>query len=64
MFDGNWERKSVKNTIRKDWSDEEVDDWEKMVSRNLREERISSRKRVGADTAFCTQNRSEISFQS
>ena len=64
MFDGNWERKSVKNTIRKDWSDEEVDDWEKMVSRNLREERSSSRKRVGADTAFCTQNLSEISFQS
>ena len=52
MFDGNWERKSVKKTIRKDWSDAEADDQEKMVSRNLGEERISSRKRVGQTQPF------------
>lgn len=51
MFDGNWERKSIKNMIRKDWSDEEADD-QMMVSRNLREERISSRKRVGQTQPF------------
>ena len=48
MFDGNWERKSIKNMIRKEWSDkEEEDGQEKMVSRTLREEIISRRKRVG-----------------
>lgn len=52
MFDRNWERKSVKNMIRKDCVDEEADDQEKMVSRNLREERISSRKRVGQTRPF------------
>lgn len=51
MFDGNWERKSIKNMIRKDWSDEEVDD-QMMVSRNLREEGISNRKRVGQTQPF------------
>lgn len=47
MFDGNWGRKSIKNMIRKEWSDEEEGGQEKMVSRTLREEIISRRKRVG-----------------
>lgn len=51
MFNGNWERKSIKNMIREDWLDEEVDD-QMMVPRNLREERISSRKRVGQTQPF------------
>ena len=37
--------------IREDWLDEEVDD-QMMVSRNLREERISSRKRVWQTQPF------------